>query len=159
MKKGMKINWKIFITAFFIVFLTAFIGSIFSYETVKSEWYQSIKPSLTPPNWIFPVVWSILFSMIALSLYFSWTRSNKKQKISVAVLFGINLLLNLLWSFLFFYMKNPVLAFFDLILLWFSIIAVIYLTEKINRISSYLLIPYLIWVTFAGILNSMMILR
>lgn len=152
--KKRRINWKVLIVILIIVYLVAFIGSIFTSSNVNSEWYQSTKTFITPPNWVFPIVWNILFFLIALSLYFSWIKSNKKQKRKIAIVFGINFLFNILWSVLFFTMKNPVFSFYELVfLLWSSILAMIFITRKINKLSAYLLIPYLLWVSFAGVLN------
>jgi len=153
-KCNFKINWKLFILSFLVVYFTAFIGSLLTMDSVNSSWYESIRPSITPPNFVFPVVWNILFFLIALSLYFALSSvKNKKLELQLKIVFGINLLLNVTWSFLFFYLKNPTLAFFDLILLFFSIIPMIYVAWKINKTSAWLLIPYPIWISFAGILN------
>lgn len=153
--KMKQVNVKVLILCLLVVYLTAFIGSLFTSPSVNSEWYNSIKPSITPPNWVFPVVWNILFFLIALSLYFAWTskKSSKKTRLKIAVVFGINLALNILWSLLFFTLQNPVIAFCELILLWGSILAMIFITYRIKKISAYLLIPYALWVAFAGILN------
>jgi len=153
MKDGMKKNWKILIFCLLIVYAFAFLGSLFTSNAVNSSWYGSIKNSLVPPNWVFPVVWNILFFLIALSLYLAWTSAKKKSRKKVAVVFGINLFLNALWSFLFFSLKKTNLAFFELVLLWLSIITMIYITYKVNKKSAWLLVPYLLWVTFASILN------
>jgi len=157
-----------------IVILTASLGSLFTSSAVNSPWYQTIKPSITPPNYVFPIAWGILFFMIALSLYFAWTNAKKrpetkfparrkltsflaKQKKIVAAVFGINLVLNVLWSALYFGMKNPLLGFCDIVLLWISILAMIIALWKIDRISSYLLVPYFLWVSFASVLNFLSI--
>ena len=140
MKK--KINLKILILCLAIVYLIAFLGSIFTSGNTNSEWYQSVKPTITPPNWVFPIVWNILFFLIALSLYFAWINSKKKDKIKIVIVFGVNLFLNVLWSFLFFFLKNPKFAFADLILLELSIISMILVTYKLERKSSWLLVPY-----------------
>ncbi len=150
MKK--RVNWKVLIISLIIVYLVALIGSIFTSSSVSSDWYQSIKPSITPPNWVFPVVWNILFFLIALSLYFSWI-NGKKVRGKIAIVFGVNFLLNILWSVLYFNMKRVDIAFFDLILLWLSIISMIYFVGKIDKKAGWLLVPYLLWVSFAGILN------
>ena len=100
---------------------------------------------------------SILFFLIALSLYSAWINSKKKEKKIIAIVFGINLFLNALWSYIYFGLRNVNLAFIELILLWISIVSMIYVTYKINKKSSYLLIPYLLWVSFAGILNYLSI--
>jgi len=152
MKKSQsKINWKVLIISLVVVYLIGFLGSIFTSPAVSSDWYLQNKPSITPPGFVFPIVWNVLFFLIAISIYFSFT--NFKDKKNVVVLFGINLLLNFLWSILFFGMKNPFYAFIDLILLWLSILSLVIFNWKISRISSYLLIPYLLWVSFAGYLN------
>ena len=156
MKKG--INWKILITCLVIVYLVAFVGSLFTSPVTDSEWYESIKPSITPPSWVFPIVWNILFFLIALSLYFALTNSKtQKLKTKIYFVFSINFLLNITWSVFYFGMKNPLFAFIDLIFLWFSIIAMILVTYKIDKKASYLLIPYLLWVSFAGVLNYLSI--
>ncbi|PIO08007.1 TspO protein [Candidatus Pacearchaeota archaeon CG10_big_fil_rev_8_21_14_0_10_34_12] len=152
----MRINWKVLIISLAIVYGISFVGSLFTSSTVNSDWYDSVKPSITSPNWVFPVVWNILFFLIALSLYFAWTSTRKKDKSTkkrIAIIFGINLFLNVAWSFLFFRIQNPLWAFFELIVLWFSIISMLVLTWRIKKLSFYFLIPYSLWVSFAGILN------
>lgn len=149
----MKINWKALILSLVIVYAIAIIGSIFTSPVTDSDWYESIKPSITPPNWIFPIVWNILFFLIALSLYFAWVNAKRNQKKKIAIVFGINFFLNILWSILYFSLKNPLYAFYDLILLEGSIIAMIFITYKIDKKAAYLLAPYLLWVGFAGVLN------
>ena len=99
-----KEGWKILIICFIIVYLVAFIGSIFTSSAVNSQWYSSIKPSITPPNYVFPIVWNILFFLIAFSLYLAWINSkNKKIKTKVAWAFGVNFILNIFWSVFYFY--------------------------------------------------------
>ncbi len=154
MKKKCKINWKILIIALFVVYAIGFLGSLFN---TSSNWYES--PSITPPNFVFPIVWNILFFLIALSFYFAFvnlkkkSKNSKKQKKVLILIFGINLILNFLWGVLFFGLKNPTLAFVDLILLWISIGAIFIKTWKIKKLSSWLILPYWLWVSFAGILN------
>lgn len=148
-------RWKVLIFSFIIVILVALIGSIFTSSGVKSDWYLSIKPDITPPNYVFPIVWNILFFLIALSLYFTLIKS--KDNKNIYFIFGVNFILNILWSFFFFFLQNPLAAFIDIILLWLSILSVIFATWRINKFSSYLLIPYLLWVSFAGILNYLAI--
>ncbi|HLD36997.1 MAG TPA: TspO/MBR family protein [Candidatus Nanoarchaeia archaeon] len=152
------ISWKVLVLSLIIVYLAALIGSLFTSSSVKSEWYQQIKPGITPPSYIFPIVWNILFFLIALSLYFAWTNSrNKSDRKKIAGVFAANLMLNVLWSALFFGMKNPLAGFIDIILLWLSIIFMIAATWKISRASAYLLIPYFLWVSFAAVLNYLAI--
>lgn len=152
-KKQSKINWKVLIISLIIVYAVAFLGSLFTSNAVKSDWYQSVRPSITPPNYVFPIVWNILFLLIALSLYFAWVNSTKKQKNSISLLYGINFILNILWSVFYFGMRSPSAAFCIIILLWVSILSLILFTKKITKTSSYLLIPYILWVSFAIVLN------
>ncbi len=165
MKKGLKkifkkINWKIFFSSLIAILATVILGNLFTSKGVNSFWYWTVRPSITPPNWVFPIVWGILFFFIFLSLYLSLTSAkNKKMSSKIEIVFGINLVLNFLWSFLFFGIRNPPFAFVDLILLWLSIIAMIFVTRKINRKASWLLIPYLLWVSFAGVLNYLSLFR
>ncbi len=151
MKK--RTNWKVLISCIVLVYASALLGSFFSSSNTNTDWYQAIKPAITPPNYIFPIVWNILFLLIAFSLYLAWTSAKKNQKTPLASIFAINLIFNSLWSILFFGIKNPFLAFFDLLAIWVTIIGMIYVTYQIKKKSSYLLWPYLIWVSFAGILN------
>jgi len=151
MKKNLKNKVRVFLTSFVIVALVSFLGSLFTSPGVKSSWYESIKPALTPPNFVFPIVWTILFIFIAFSLFYSWMKSKKKGM--TAFLFEINFILNIFWSIFYFSMKNPLYAFVDLILLGISILSLIIYNWKIDKRASLLLIPYLLWVTFAGVLN------
>jgi len=155
MKKG-ETRWGVLIPCLFIVAFISFMGSQFN-SSVNSTWYNSIKPSITPPNIVFPVVWTILFFLIALSLYFAWINSNLIEKVSITAAFGLNFFFNVAWTALYFGLKNPSLALFDLICLLLSIILMMRVTYKIDKKSTYLLIPYLIWVIFAGILNYLSI--
>jgi tryptophan-rich sensory protein len=149
-----KINWKVLITCLLIVFIISIIGSLFTTSSVNSQWYNSIKPSITPPSWVFPIAWTILYIMIAFSMYYAWVSSkNNKQRKIISILFTVNLLLNILWSILYFNNHNILGAFIDLILLWISIALLFFTTFTISRRSAYLLVPYFLWVTFAGILN------
>jgi len=157
--KKVKLNIKVLVVCFAAVFIVALIGSLFTSNSVNSQWYESIKPSITPPNFVFPLVWSILFFLIALSLYFAWTNcKNRNQKKKVALVFGINFVLNLIWSLLYFKLHNPLYAFYEIIFLFISILAMIFVCWKIDKKSAYLLIPYLFWVGFASILNYLSVI-
>ncbi|PIN93806.1 TspO protein [Candidatus Pacearchaeota archaeon CG10_big_fil_rev_8_21_14_0_10_31_24] len=151
-------DWKLFIGILVIVYGIALVGNFFIGGETNSEWYQISKPSITPPNWIFSIVWNILFFLISISIYFAWkSASNKNDRLRVGFLFGVNLIANALWSVLFFGLQNPKLAFYDLILIWFSIANAMFLLWDMDRKASWLLLPYLLWVSFAGVLNWMFI--
>lgn len=152
-KKIGKNNFVILLVITLAVLLTGLIGSLFTLATTKSQWYLENKPSFTPPGVVFSVAWTILYTLIILAIYFSWIKSKKSEKTKLLIIFGLNLISNALWSFLFFYSKNPILGFLDLLVIFSTIIWALVYTKKINKASTYLLIPYLIWIIFAGILN------
>ena len=129
------------------------IGALATTPNIDS-WYASIiKPSFNPPNWIFGPVWTFLFLLMGIALYFVWTsKQNKARTIGLRV-FGIQLILNIVWSYLFFAMHRPDLAFLEIIILLLAIIANMIAFYSIKKTSAYLLAPYLAWVIFASALN------
>jgi tryptophan-rich sensory protein len=154
-----KINWKILIVCFLIVILVSGIGNLFISRVVDGTWYKEIRPEISPPNWVFSAVWSILSFLIALSMYYSWIEcKNEEQREDVALAFSVNLSLNLLWTIFFFGARNPFVAFLDLIALIISTLVLINFIWKIDRKASYLLMPYLIWILFALVLNGIIVL-
>ena len=115
-------------------------------------WYQNlIKPSFTPPDWVFSPVWIFLYLLMGISLYLIWKKKSKK-KIGYFYIWPAAFL-NFLWPALFFGMHNIKLAFIEIFLLWAAILLTIIFFYKISKIAAYLLIPYLLWVSFAIILN------
>lgn len=137
--------------------LAGLIGSYFTVDAINT-WYLTLnKPFINPPNWIFGPVWTTLYILMGMSLYLVWiTKSNKKVK--GMKLFFIQLLLNSLWSILFFGLQSPLLAFLEIILLWIIIFITLQSFWEINKTAGLLLIPYLVWVSFAAILNFYIIL-
>ena len=129
--------------------LAGVVGSIFTINSVSGWYLELVKPSFNPPSWIFSPVWITLFLLMGISLYLVWI---KKAKIAM-VFFGIQLFFNILWSVLFFGLKSPLLAFIDIIILWIFIFITIIKFYKVSRISVYLLLPYILWVSFAAVLN------
>lgn len=112
------------------------------------------QPPLSPPGWVFPVVWSILYVLMGVSLYLvRASDAPKEQKAAAFVVFGISLLLNFLWSPIFFAARGFLAAFVVLVLLWLSVIGVIIAFSRIKKTAGLLQLPYLLWVTFAGYLN------
>lgn len=153
-RKWMKeLDIKTLLFCFGAVYLAAFLGSIFSWSGVKSVWYFSIMNKVIVPSWVFPVAWNILFFLIFLSLYFAWKRSKGKEKKTIAIVFTVNLVLNVLWSLIFFVLFNSAFAFYELIALLISIGVMMFFLFRIRKLSAFLLIPYLLWVLFAGYLN------
>lgn len=155
MKTKSKINWFKLVISILITEGAGIFGSIATATSVKS-WYVTdvIKPSFNPPSWLFAPVWTLLFLLMGISLYRVW------QKKGDLFWFWTQLLLNIIWSFLFFGFRSPTLAFYEILVLWTTILITIVKFQKIDLLASRLLYPYLAWVTFASILNySIMVLN
>jgi len=128
-----------------------------TYKISIETWYPTlIKPSFNPPNWVFAPVWSTLFMMMGIAAGLVWNRiEHDKDAVQAALkFFIIQLALNALWSILFFGLRNPLLAFAEIIVLWLMIYETYLKFSKINKVAGYLFIPYLLWVTFAMVLNG-----
>lgn len=150
----MKIKYFKLIAAIIICQLAGIIGSFFTVSSV-STWYQTLnKPSFNPPSWLFGPVWITLYFLMGISLYLVWRKELKTKTYKTALtIFAVQLVLNALWSILFFGLKMPGIAFIEIVLLWISIILSMIYFYKISKASTYLLIPYILWVSFASILN------
>lgn len=127
------------------------IGSFFTFPAI-STWYKFLnKPSFSPPNWLFGPAWTVLYFLMGISLYLIWT-SRKKTK-EALLLFWIHLFFNATWSIAFFGLRSPFLGFINILILLFLILVVIYKFWKINKLAGALFLPYLVWVSFATVLN------
>lgn len=133
------------------------LGSFFTIPAIPT-WYAALnKPFFSPPNWIFGPVWTVLYILMGVSLYLVLiSKSKTKQK--AINLFFLQLGLNALWSIIFFGMKNPALALINILLLWIVIFLTIKTFSPISRLASNLLIPYIFWVSFASLLNLMIVI-
>lgn len=151
----LNINYKKLIASIIICLTCGIIGSLFTSASVNS-WYLNInKPSFNPPNWIFGPVWTGLFILMGISLYLIWQKGINKNNPAL-IIFSIQYVLNIAWSFFFFYLQNPLAGLIEIIILWIFIILTIYYFYLISKTAAYLLLPYLIWVSFASILNFML---
>lgn len=135
-----------------VSFLAGAIGSIFTFKAIPT-WYATLeKPSFNPPNWLFGPAWTILYLLMGIALYLVWQRQQEHKKLAY-ILFFIQLVLNALWSIIFFGAHNLGLALVEIIFLWLAILWTIIAFSKISKTAGYLLVPYLVWVSFAAILN------
>lgn len=156
----MKINYKKFSISILVCLFAGIIGSFFTASSIPN-WYSILnKPFFNPPNYIFGPVWTTLYILMGISLYLVWNNKNKKSKNikSFYKFFAIQLILNALWSLLFFGLKSPLLGFIEIIFLWLFILLSIISSYRISKIASYLLIPYILWVSFATVLNLYILL-
>lgn len=137
-----------------LCFLAGFIGSIFTTPSIATWYADLIKPSFNPPNWIFAPVWTILYVLMAISFYLVWQKGTKEKIVQTSLFsFIFQLMLNMLWSIVFFGMHSPLWGFLVIILLWIAILTTIVCFYKVSKLASYVLIPYILWVSFAAVLN------
>jgi translocator protein len=145
-------NWLKVTIAILACLLVGAIGGFFTTSSIPT-WYASLdKPSFNPPNWIFGPVWTMLYILMGISLALVWQNHTGGRRHAIKI-FMIQLVLNLLWSILFFYLQSPLAAFNEIIVLWATILMAIYFFYRISKPAAYLLIPYILWVTFAAVLN------
>ncbi|HZS88253.1 MAG TPA: TspO/MBR family protein [Chloroflexota bacterium] len=130
------------------------VGALVTGPAVRT-WYPGLrKPAFNPPSWIFAPVWTVLYLLMGVSLFLTWRRRSLEARAAPALrIFTLQLLLNALWSMLFFGLKSPRFAFMDIVILWAAIILTIRAMYRVSRVGALLLLPYLVWVSFAGLLN------
>lgn len=147
------------ISRILVVVVTCLVIGYFSGIVTQSSivsWYPTlVKPSFNPPNWIFAPVWSMLYVMMGVAAGLVWNRIEFEKELvkKALIFFAIQLALNALWSYLFFGLKNPMLAGIEIIVLWLMIYETQQKFAKINKTAGFLFIPYLLWVSFAMVLN------
>jgi tryptophan-rich sensory protein len=143
----------LFIYSILISFSAGIIGSFFTISQVDS-WYSTlIKPEFSPPNWVFAPVWNILYFLMGISLFLVLISKRSRDRSLGIKLFYAQLILNALWSIVFFGMENIALGFIVILVLWGMIFMTIKTFLKINTTAGSLLLPYIVWVTIATLLN------
>ena len=129
------------------------VSSTFNVHAIPT-WYKTlVKPPLNPPNWVFPVVWSTLYVLMAVAVWLIWKTRPSACRISGMRLFLAQLLFNFLWSWIFFGQHQIAAAVADIVLLWIAILLSILTFKKMSHTAAWLMVPYLAWVTFAAYLN------
>lgn len=129
------------------------LGGIVTYPRIPNWYAQLIKPSWNPPDWVFGPVWTTLYVLMAIAAWLVWRQGRFKSAKVPLTFFGLQLALNSLWSVLFFGLQRPDLAAVEIILLWFTIAVTIGSFWRRSRVSGWLLVPYLAWVSYAVTLN------
>lgn len=134
--------------------MAGIIGTFFTTPAITT-WYATIvRPSIAPPNWVFAPVWTTLFTLMGIAAFLVWNKGLHRKDVRIALwIFGGQLVLNTLWSIIFFGMQNPGGALIEITVLWLAILASIIAFHKISKPAAYLLIPYILWVSFAAYLN------
>ena len=134
--------------------LAGIIGSIFTISSVSSWYLTLIKPSLNPPSAIFGPVWTTLYALMGIAAFLILRKGLARKDVKVALgIFLIQLVLNMFWSIIFFGLHSPGIALVEIIFLWSTILVTIIVFNKISKVAAYLLLPYILWVSFAIYLN------
>lgn len=144
-------------TFLFCITLTMSVGAFSGVATsggIDAWFYALNKPFFNPPSFVFGPVWSLLYLLMGISLYFIISLTPSPQRTKAIIIFGIQLTLNFAWSFLFFKYRQLGIAFIEIILIWVSIVFMINTFYIVHKKAAYLQIPYLIWVSFATLLNG-----
>jgi len=137
-----------------LCFGAAALGSWMTYPNIASWFVGLNKPFFSPPNWLFAPVWTVLYAMMAIAFWRVWTLGRGTALEVAALAFAIQLVLNVAWSGAFFGLHMPWLALIDIIALILAIIATMGAFSRIDGLASWMLIPYLAWVSFASVLNA-----
>jgi translocator protein len=143
-------------------YLALFWGAVFSVVvavaggvlTRLTPWYYALKqPAWKPPDWAFGPVWTTILSLLAGAIAYAWVAADEQGHMAILVSVGVNGLLNMLWSALFFVLKKPVWALVEVVVFWFSIVTIIFILGSFSTTAGLMLVPYLVWVTIAAFLN------
>lgn len=137
-----------------IPLLTGSVAGLFTTKGVNGWYAAAQKPWFNPPNWLFAPVWTTLYILMGIALYLVWKSGvERKIKKTAIILFVIQLVLNFAWSFIFFSLQQTGWALAELVLMWLAILFTILQFGKISSAAAWLLVPYISWVSFAGVLN------
>lgn len=132
--------------------LAGIVGSVFTAPAI-GEWYSTLeKPMWTPPGWVFAPVWLSLYALMGIAAGIIWNSKSKIRKNALSI-YGIQLVLNILWSIIFFGIRSPGYAFAEIVLLWLAIWATMSFFTRISKKAGWMLMPYILWVTIAAALN------
>lgn len=146
----MKIQWKKLIVSLVIPLAVGGLSALLTREGME-RFSEVQKPPLAPPAWLFPVAWTILYVLMGVAAYLIWVAPHPFTLQFAA--YGTQLFFNFFWSLIFFNLKNDLFAFVWLVFLWLFILLTVLLFRRNDRTAAWLMVPYLVWVTFAGYLN------
>ncbi len=142
------------VVSILIPLIAGFIGSIATFSSIPT-WYTSlVKPAWAPPNWVFSPVWTTLFILMGIALFLVWRQGLWRKDVKIAVsIFAVQLVLNVLWSVIFFGLQSLIGGLIEIVFLWIAILATIIAFYRISKPAGILLLPYIIWVTIASYLT------
>ena len=151
----MIIKWKPLVVNLLVSLGAGVASALFTMNNIKAVYAGLNLPPLSPPAWVFGIVWTILFLLMGISAYMVYTSdANSDRKRNALIIYGVQLIFNLLWSIFFFNKQWYWFSFAWLIVLWFLILTMIVMFSNISRKAALLQIPYFLWVTFAGYLTA-----
>lgn len=134
--------------------LLCFLAPALGASSTPDAWYASLhKPSWNPPGWVFGPVWTLLYTMMAVAAWLVWRQGGWRRRLRPLSWFLVQLAFNAAWTPLFFGLQRPGLAFVDILLLWLAVVATLASFRRVHRGAAWLLVPYLVWITFAAVLN------
>ncbi|MCR4615894.1 MAG: tryptophan-rich sensory protein [Clostridiales bacterium] len=146
----MKINWKKLLISIGLPLAAGGLSALLTKNDMES--FKAVaKPPLSPPGWLFPVAWTVLYILMGIACYLVWTAPKKEH--NALLFYGIQIFLNFFWSIIFFNFKNYLFAFIWLVLLWVTILITTVKFYRTRPPAGCLMLPYVLWVTFAGYLN------
>lgn len=147
-------DWLKLIIAVVVSELAGVIGSIFTVSAIPT-WYATLaKPALNPPSWLFGPIWTTLYLLMGIAAFLVWRKGWNSKGVKAALsLFAVQLILNAVWSIIFFGLHSPAWALIEIMAMWIAIVATIAAFAKISRPAAWLLMPYIAWVSFALYLN------
>lgn len=149
MKRGLRILVFVLVCE-----LAGIIGSIFTASSIPGWYAGLVKPSFNPPGWVFAPVWTILYALMGIAAYLVYQKRQGRKDVGRALaVFAAQLVLNTLWSIVFFGAHLIFGAVMVIVLLWLLILVTIWLFSRISKAAAYLLVPYILWVSFASVLN------
>lgn len=144
-------RWGTLTVTGLVAFVTAAVGGI---ATDVGPWYKRLRqPALKPPDWAFGPAWTLIFTLIAIASARVWDAAEGQERTLVLLVFGLNAVLNAAWSVFYFTLKRPDLALIEVVVFWCSIVAMVALAFSVAPGAGWLLLPYLVWVSFAAWLN------
>lgn len=145
-----KKNWYKLLVSLLLPQLAGGAGALFTMSEIPTWYVTLVKPALNPPSWVFGPVWTTLFLLMGAALFLVWKRTSEKKPLNV---FALQMVLNTLWSIVFFGLHSPVGAVAVIVFLWLVIVWTIREFFLVSRAAAWLLVPYLLWVSFASYLN------
>ena len=148
-------SWGRLVVSLVVPLAVGWIGGAGTARSLN-DWYPTLrKPSWNPPNWVFAPVWTLLFLAMGVAVYRVWGIGLGEPMVQMAlILFGVQLVLNFLWSLCFFGLRSPGLALVEIVFLWLAVVATAVTMGRLDAVAGWLLVPYVAWVSFAAILNA-----